>query len=349
MREQVPLSELLRRSADDPLALARLAGILFTLGHRAKARELAWQASGAAPEDADIRSRIADILSGGVPRWHFVIVRDAARNAAYDAALRRAVASSTKVLEVGTGSGILAMMAARAGAKQVVTCEKVPSVAKTARDIVTSNGYTDRVCIIAKTSYEMNADRDMDGPADVLVSELIGQSIVGQDIMAVIEHAGSALLKPGAKIIPARGVVRVALAYDAGIDCVRMGAIDGFDLSAFNRLAPKSYGISRGSRGLRLQSAAGDLFDFDFQSGGPFPEQTAATTVVSNGGTANGVAQWIALQMDEDGWYENEPRPDATSAWAVVFWPFIVPRDYNAGETIKISGSHDRRFMRIWA
>ena len=43
---------------------------------------------------------------------------------AYDAALRRAIRPGCRVLEIGTGSGLLAMMAARAGAAQVVTCER---------------------------------------------------------------------------------------------------------------------------------------------------------------------------------------------------------------------------------
>src|SRR5205807_9885921 len=50
-----------------------------------------------------------------IPPWHFVMMNDGARNAAYDAAIRRAAAGK-RVLDIGTGAGLLAMMAARAGA-----------------------------------------------------------------------------------------------------------------------------------------------------------------------------------------------------------------------------------------
>ncbi len=49
------------------------------------------------------------------PAWHFPMVADRPRNDAYDQALRRA-APGRRVLDIGSGSGLLAMMAARAGA-----------------------------------------------------------------------------------------------------------------------------------------------------------------------------------------------------------------------------------------
>ena len=55
------------------------------------------------------------------PAWHFPMVADGPRNAAYDQALRRA-APGRRVLDIGSGSGLLAMMAARAGAVSVDTC-----------------------------------------------------------------------------------------------------------------------------------------------------------------------------------------------------------------------------------
>lgn len=349
MPEQLPLDALIARAAENPLALARLAGVLFNMGEDARASEIALKALRLAPDNAEVRSLVSGILSQGVPRWHFNMVRDAARNAAYEAALGRAVTAQTSVLEIGTGSGILAMMAARAGARHVVTCEAVPAIAEAAREIVALNGFADRVRVVAKTSYDLDPGADMGGLADVLVSEIISNTMVGEDVLPATEHAARVLLKPGARIIPARGLVRVALAYDAKLHLARMDTIDGFDLSLFNRLAKGFYRLSRGDTRLTLLSAPVDLFDFDFQSGGPFPAATAVKTLTSSGGRANGLAQWIALQMDESGWYENNPVPGTSSAWAVTFWPFPVPRDCAPGAAVEVYGSHDRRHLSIWA
>jgi SAM-dependent methyltransferase len=349
MPEQLSLDALIARAAENPLALARLAGVLFNMGEKARANETALKALRSAPDDAAVRSLVSGILSQGVPRWHFNLVRDAARNAAYEAALGRAVTGQTRVLEIGAGSGILAMMAARAGARNVVTCETVPAIAEAAREIVALNGFADRVRVVAKKSYDLDPGADMGGLADVLVSEIISNTLVGEDALPVTEHAVRVLLKPGAKIIPARGLVRVALAHDAKLHLARMDTIDGFDLSPFNRLATSFYRLPRGDTRLTLMSVPVDLFDFDFQSGGPFPAATAAKTLTSSGGRANGLAQWIALQMDESGWYENDPVPGTSSAWAVMFWPFPAPRDCAPGTAVEICGSHDRHRLSIWA
>ena len=55
-----------------------------------------------------------------IPRWHFDMVLDQQRNDAFDAAIRRAIELKTAhgkkevhVLDMGAGTGLLAMMAAR--------------------------------------------------------------------------------------------------------------------------------------------------------------------------------------------------------------------------------------------
>ncbi|MEL7220183.1 MAG: 50S ribosomal protein L11 methyltransferase [Bacteroidota bacterium] len=44
-------------------------------------------------------------------------------------------------MDIGTGSGLLAMMAARAGAQEVVACEMNPLLAEAASQIVEQNGF----------------------------------------------------------------------------------------------------------------------------------------------------------------------------------------------------------------
>jgi type II protein arginine methyltransferase len=349
MTDKTPPDAQFARAAENPVGFARLARILLDKGNGEQARRVALAALRAAPQDDEVRSMVAGVLARDVPDWHFRIVQDEARNAAYEAALARVITPHSKVLEIGTGTGILAMMAARAGAEDVVTCEIVPAIAETAREIIALNGYSDRVRVILKDALHLEADADLGWRGDIFVSEIVNNMIVGEGALPIVEHAARALLKPGAKIIPARGIVRVALGYDADIGRERMDTIDGFDLSPFNRLAAAGYRIKRDSERLTLLSHPADLFDFDFQSGGPFPEATASVTLASQGGRANGIAQWIALQMDAEGRYENDPKPGTTSAWAVIFWPFAVSRELAAGASVDVFGRHDRRALRIWS
>ena len=80
-------------------------------------------------ESGDGAPKAAESMS--VERWHFPMINDERRNRAYDAAIKKCMgdAESTsqghRVVDIGGGSGLLAMMSARAGADQVVTVERV--------------------------------------------------------------------------------------------------------------------------------------------------------------------------------------------------------------------------------
>jgi len=160
--------------AGKPHAMLGLARMMQEDGQSAKALDLCHSALRLAPEDGKLAAKITDFITRTVPGWHFYMLRDEMRIAAYDAALRRAVTSESRVLEIGTGTGILAMMAARAGARSVVTCEMTPAIATQAAAIIAQNGYADRVRVVAKHSHKLDAETDLDGRADILVSEIIG-------------------------------------------------------------------------------------------------------------------------------------------------------------------------------
>lgn len=337
---------LAARAGDDAAALVQLARLAVPRDG-AMARQLARRALRLAPHDEKVRTLAAEALSRGVARWHFKIVADPRRNADYDAAIRRAVTPETRVLDIGAGSGLLAMMAARAGAASVASCEMNPAVAEAAAEIVEANGYGAQVRVIAKHSGEVDAEADMGGRADLLVSETISNDVVAQSWLSALEDAKARLLTPDARIIPARTIARVALAFDANLNQVRMGEVDGFDLSGFNALAPARYQIRPESDRLTLRSAPADLFDFDFQNGTRFPERSATAGLLADGGEINGIVQWIAIGLDEDIWYEN--APGEASCWAPLFYPLGRPIAPPAGTPVLVHGSHDRRRMIVWA
>lgn len=329
-----------------PDVMIALARQLCGAGEQERAFDLAARAMIAAPNDGDIRTRAAELLSESVPKWHFLIVRDKLRNEAYDRALQRAVTPGCKVLEIGTGSGLLAMMAARHGAN-VVTCEANPAIAAAARDVIAANGLSDRIRVITKHSSEVTLP-DMGGAAGILVSEIVSNDLLSEGALPAHHDAMKRLLKPGAAVIPARGQIRVALAYDAEWQRHYAGEVSGFDLSAFNRLARPNWEIPVQNDLLSLRSHAADLFDFDFGAHEPYPHQRRTMPLLSTGGEVNGIIQWIALEMDDADRYENQPGDGAPSCWGALFWPMRQAIRTEAGQSIAIVGSHEVDRVRIW-
>ncbi|MEZ0242586.1 MAG: 50S ribosomal protein L11 methyltransferase, partial [Sphingomonas sp.] len=297
-------------NAQDPRKLVGLALVAQRSGLRDKAVSLARLALSRSPGDAEIRALASGILSAGVPNWHFDIVRDDARNRAFEQALANCVTPEARVLDIGAGTGLLAMMAARLGCRDVVTCESDPAIAAAAADVIAHNGYAGQVRVIAQRSTDLDAAA-LDGRADVVVAEVVASNMLSEGILSVARDAVARLLKPGGRFIPARGTIRVALAYREGSPS-GLGTVEGFDLSPFNALRPALRPLSAGDARLQLRSAPGDLFHFAFAVDPP-SEGEAEIALAAENGVVNGIVQWIHLDLDDAVTYENRPEPGTAS------------------------------------
>lgn len=138
------------------------------------------------------------------PRSHIHMLNDHARTEAWLQAIAQTVTPEDVVLEIGTGSGILAMAAARAGAKHVYTIEAT-QIADIAQQNIERNGLKDRITLLRGLSTEI----DLPERATVLVSEIIGSQPLGEAIIPYTLDALRRLLVPDARLIPQQ--IHVAL------------------------------------------------------------------------------------------------------------------------------------------
>jgi protein arginine N-methyltransferase 7 len=280
------------------------------------------------------------------PMWHVPMMNDKIRNDAYFAALRAAITPDIRVLEIGTGSGLLAMMAAKLGARQVTTCEAVPEIAATAQAIVAENGFTPPINVLSKMSTKMKIDLDMDERADLLVSEILSSEFLGEGVLSSIEDAKLRLLKPGANIIPASGSIRFALFGGADIENnVRVDEVYGFDLSKFNTIVPPKQYIGRND--LNIELLTGDIcaffFDFVHTDRFPYSDRKIFEVPVSKAGRCCGIIQWLRLEMDDKIVFENHPsNKNPASSWQHCVYVFPAPIDLLAGQVAVISAAHNR-------
>lgn len=326
--------------------LARLGRMLMAAGQGGKAARLVADQLAQRPDDVEAESLARAILSHGIPHWHALMLEDEPRNEAFARAIERAVGPATRVLDIGTGSGLLAMIAARAGAADVVGCEAHPALAETAGRIVATNGLEDRVRIIAKHSTELDPDRDLRGRPDLVVAEIFDDELIGEGALASLRHAVSRLAADGATVIPASGSMRVALAWRE-LPARRFGDVRGFDLSLFERHVSASRKLPPNDRKLSLRSDPADLFRFDFSSLEP-PEYRSTLRLRASGGPANGVVRWIRLKMDDTEYYENAPAVGGGSHWAVLFDALPCGTTLAAGESVLLHAAHDGERVRIW-
>ncbi|WP_295634405.1 50S ribosomal protein L11 methyltransferase [Novosphingobium sp.] len=301
------------------------------------------------PDDGLLGELAGLITTHGVPGFHHGMLFDAPRNAAYRAAIER-FAPGKRVLDIGTGSGLLAMMAARAGAAHVVACEANPLIAATAREIIAANGLADRITVHAAHSSQLDRTRDLGGGAELIVSEIFHDNLVGEGVLPSLDHARSDLGVPDAVFLPGRASVRVAL-VDTTLfeDDGAIGMVEGFDLAPFNRHVSRTRNIGADSQRLRLRSAPVEPFAFDFAAQASLATQRQnICELASDGGHVTGVVQWLRLEFADDIAYENLPGANGPSHWTLRYTPLRCPRDTQAGDMIRIGGWHDARSMVIW-
>ena len=125
------------------------------------------------------------------------MLEDRVRTSRFIHAVRRTVRPGDVVVDLGTGSGVLAVAAAQAGAKRVYAIEVRP-IAEVAARFFQGSGLGDRITLVRGVSTEIALPER----ADVLVSEMIGDDPLAERILETTYDAVARLLKPGARLIP---------------------------------------------------------------------------------------------------------------------------------------------------
>ncbi|CAB4129136.1 AdoMet_MTases domain containing protein [uncultured Caudovirales phage] len=110
------------------------------------------------------------------------MINDTGRNVFYKAAIERAVKDKV-VCDIGTGTGFLSVLSAKAGAKKVYAVEMDPGRADFAKRMIHSVGLSDVVEVINENFL------DTEISADIYVSETIGTQVFNENIIAIAEHA----------------------------------------------------------------------------------------------------------------------------------------------------------------
>ncbi|XP_067905761.1 protein arginine N-methyltransferase 7 isoform X3 [Heterodontus francisci] len=305
------------------------------------------------------------------------MLHDKDRNEKYHSGIRAAVCRVKErgqraiVLDIGTGTGLLSMMAARAGADYCYAVEVFKPMADVARKIVDKNGFSNKIKIINKHSTEVTVgpDGDMSCRANILVTELFDTELIGEGALPSYEHAHKYLVQEECEAVPHRATVYAQL-----VESERMWA--------WNKVLPIHIRLE-GGMGERIivpprdmQVCAGtpcvydiqlnqvnrnqfttltevmEIFRVDFSKAvSSLPARHTRQVRAAASGQAQVVLSWWDMDMDPEGSikctmapYWAHPTPD-NNQWRDHWMQcvYFLPEELTVqeGECLRISATHD--------
>lgn len=283
------------------------------------------------------------------------MLNDRTRTHGFLRAIRETVKPNDVVLDLGTGTGVLAIAAAQCGARHVYAIE-MTGLADVAEAMFAANGFGDRITLLRGKSTQLELPKQV--KADVLVTEIIGDGPLGEGVLESVADARKRLLAPHARIIPA--------ALSIGVVPLRMpdDLLDRYTFSANNvERWKKDYKVDfaatqnaidpnalscyrlRTAEYVRCEPLAKpqvltriDLAEFADQS-----EKISMSIEMEKHGPVHAVAMYFDLEISAQERLSTAPtgsRPASISAdnhWRILSWVRPQPVQMAAGESLSLT------------
>lgn len=143
------------------------------------------------------------------------------------------------VLDVGCGTGILSLFAAKAGAKHVYGID-MSAIAESARQIVLDNGYEDKVTIIKGKVEEVELPGCEQGGVDIIISEWMGYFLLYESMLDTVIYARDKWLKPDGLVFPDKAVLYMVAIEDGDYRNEKIdwwNNVYGFNMDCIGKMA----------------------------------------------------------------------------------------------------------------
>ena len=264
---------------------------------------------------------------------HRQYLGDRARMAKYAAAIAREVKPGDVVIDLGAGTGILGLLAARAGARRVYAIDASPAL-ELARAVAAANGVADRFTFIRDRSTRAHLPEF----ADVVVADQLGAFGYGAGILEYFADARARLLKPGGRMIPSALSFIVAPVesavcrdrvtwWDRNVEAVSLGPIAAI-------AAATSHAVALSAADLLAAPAKGASVRCDDN---PPVLRVAASSTSERDGAIDGIGAWFEADLGGGTTMTNGPLAPDRIDRDQLFYPLSQRLPVRAGDEVAIA------------
>ncbi len=270
---------------------------------------------------------------------HEEMLSDSVRVEAYHQGIHRNIQPGDVVLDLGTGTGLLAFMAAKAGASKVYAVEHSDFI-DVAREIAQHNNITN-IEFVQANSREFTPPEKV----DVVLHEQMGDELFNENMLDNLLDLRNRVLAPGGRILPAKFQLFVEpVSFHESRRVRRFWNIelpDHIDLSATER----SYTAARYDTGrteqLWVQKGAVEatmgtpepILDFDLatlESASALPVDHVVAREAHSDMIIDGLCVWFATSFDDATTLTTSPL-EAPTSWGNRM--FRLDEEVEAGES----------------
>jgi protein arginine N-methyltransferase 1 len=258
------------------------------------------------------------------------MIGDAQRFSAYAEAIVRAVQPGDSVVDIGSGPGVFALLACKAGAQKVYAID-TESVVEFGRQFAAANGFSDRIEFLRGDSRQILLPER----ANVIVSDIRGAlPLFGQGIH-VLNDARSRFLAELGRMIPERDKLFAALVeapdyYERII--APWKSVSGLNLEAALPVVLNTM-YKRRCKPEQLLSGSHEWHVLDYLNGANPRAGMTLRFVTKRTGTVHGFVVWFETKLfGEVGFCTGPGTRD--SVYGQVFLPLLKPVEVAAGEEI---------------
>jgi protein arginine N-methyltransferase 1 len=265
---------------------------------------------------------------------HRLYLSDLTRTALFRRAINTVVKPGDLVLDLACGTGVLGLLAMKAGAARVYQVDQSPMI-QVARDVACANGYGESTIAI----HERSGRARLPEKADVVVADQLSYFGIGAGMPEIFNDARRRLLKPGARAIPRRielfvvpvnfpEMWHIASFWDKRRAGLKMSPVSSV---AFNTVYPSEKVPS-----LMLGRPA-QFFSFDLTDLAPERFNAEAAIEVSRAGIMHGLAGWFVAELAPGAVMTNSPFSKSRIQRSAAFFPVEKPLALSKGDRLDIT------------